>query len=86
MATRVAATCTTHSIFIIKGTLTRLYAFVGFFTEYNKQWSSSMYVFPHKMLYILYIYSYCYVLLLLLCSFVSLSIILITMYVPFCVF
>jgi len=25
------------------------YAFVGFFTKSNKQWSSSMYVFPHKM-------------------------------------
>jgi hypothetical protein len=25
------------------------YAFVGFFTKYNKQWSSSMYVCPHKM-------------------------------------
>jgi len=25
------------------------YAFVGFFTKYNTQWSSSMYVFPHKM-------------------------------------
>ena len=25
------------------------YAFVGFFTKSKKQWSSSMYVFPHKM-------------------------------------
>jgi hypothetical protein len=26
-----------------------MYAFVGFFTKSNKQWSSSLYVFPHKM-------------------------------------